>query len=638
MCGIAGFVGLEDVNLLRRMCDKIRHRGPDGEGYYIDGGVSLGVRRLSIIDLVSGDQPIFNEDKSIVIVFNGEIYNFVELRRRLENQGHTFSTNTDTEVIIHAYEEEGENCLSLLNGMFALALWDSRRKLLFLARDRLGEKPLYYAMIDGTLFFASEIKSILEFEGYERKVNHEALDDYLTLLYVPGSNTIFEGITELEPGHILLAQQGNIRVKQYWDLVFGERSESEEILSRHVRQLLEESVNLRLRSDVPLGVFLSGGVDSSAIAALASASVERPIQTFTVGFNDAKFSECWYARRVAEHLGTEHHEQIVEADSFKLLPTIQKYFDEPFANPTTVIQYLISEYARKHVKVALSGAGGDEVFAGYPKYTALKLLRYYVKVPSLIRLPIRKAIENLPEQDAWDSLGRRGKLFVRAAELDRTSRYASLVSYFTNSEKASLYRQETTRNVPNHGIPAEISRFFERGVSTDFMQNVYYVEMKTFLPYNILEYTDKASMAVSLESRTPYLDHRLVELSASIPYDVKLKGLTTKYILKKAVLDLLPREIVYRRKMPFSPPTGLWLRRDLKELVSQFLSKEVITHRGYLKYSHVENLLREHYRGARNNEMKIMGLISLELWFQLYMDNPKDSTLGHSQLALEKPA
>lgn len=586
----------------------------------------MSVRRLSIIDLVSGDQPIFNEDRSVVIIFNGEIYNFVELRKQLTNLGHSFYTNSDTEVIVHAYEEYGEDCLGLLNGMFALALWDSRRKLLLLARDRLGEKPLYYAVIDGAFFFASEIKSILEYEGYKRRVNYNALHDYLTLLYVPGSETIFDGIKELEPGHTLLLQDGKTRVKQYWDLTFCEKPQPEDVISKWVRRMLEESVTLRLRSDVPLGIFLSGGIDSSTIAAIAAASANRQIQTFTIGFSDVKFSECWYARKIAEHLRAEHHECIVEADSFKLLPTIQRCFDEPFANPTTVIQYLIADYARKHVKVALSGAGGDEVFAGYPKYTALKLLRYYGRLPGIVRMPIRKIFERVTEQGPWDDVLRRGKLFVRAAEFDGHSRYASLVSYFTDSEKAQLYRREIAKSMPDHKTPLDIRKFFERKVTDDFMQNVYYVEMKTFLPHNILEYTDRTSMAVSLETRVPFLDHRLVELSASIPYDLKLRGLTTKYILKKAVSDLLPREIIHRKKMPFSPPTGLWLRRDLGDLVSQFLSKDVVTRRGYLKYSQVERLVRDHYNGSSNNEMRIMGLISLELWFQLYMDDFANST------------
>ena len=619
MCGIAGFVGIDDKTLLRKMCNVLRQRGPDSEGYFTDEGVSLGVRRLSIIDLTKGDQPIYNEDRSIVVVSNGEIYNFIELRKRLEELGHSFYTDSDTEVIVHAYEEYGEQCLESFNGMFAFGLWDSQKRLLLLARDRLGEKPLYYSLIDDVLFFGSEIKAILENEEYKRRLDLGALWDYLSLLYVPYGETIFQGIKELEPGHLLKLHQNSVEIKQYWDLSFRATKLNEGECLQHVRDLLRDSVRLRLRSDVPVGVFLSGGIDSSTVAFLASA-VKQPIQTFTIGFREQQFSEIPYARRVAEVLGSDHHEKIVEADAFKLLPKVIGFYDEPFANPTSIIHYLISEFASKTVKVALSGAGGDEVFAGYPKYTILKVVRHYVtSFPRVIREPIEKAILKLPESSDRHRLLRMARGFIKLAREDPVGQYASLLSYFDKSEKRKLCSSSCLGQISDD-ISAKISRLFCEAKSTDFMQKVYYVEMKTFLPYNILEYTDRTSMAASLETRVPFLDHRIVELSASIPYGLKLKRLTTKYLLKKAVSGLLPKDVIGRKKMPFSPPTALWLKRDLKDLVSTYLSKEVIERRGYFDSGFIDRIVRDHFSGTRNNEMKIMGLISFELWHQRYLD------------------
>lgn len=611
------------------MTEAIKHRGPDDMGVFSDRGIGLGMRRLSIIDLITGKQPIHNEDESIQIVYNGEIYNFRELKLLLEEKGHRSYTNSDTEVIIHAYEEYGENCVNELRGMFAFAIWDSNEKKLFLARDRLGIKPLYYGIIDGKLFFGSEIKSILQYEAYKPQINVSAIHDYLSYLYIPAPKTIFKGIYKLPPAHILIYKNGKVSIKKYWDLTFPEqKNNGESFYIKKTRELLEESVRLRMISDVSIGVYLSGGIDSSTITGLMSKISDQPVKTFTVGFNDEEFSELEYARCVSDYFDTAHHEYIVEADAFKLLPKIVSQHDEPFGNATSIIHYLISEQIRKDVKVALSGTGGDEVFAGYPKYLGMRLAKYYCKIPKMMRKNlIEKILYSLPESRKETDYVRWGKLFVNAASLSPPERYYSMVSYFSENEKHDLYSNGFKDNNFENSFKF-VKELFDSAPVNDFERQTFYTEIKSFLPYNILEYTDKTSMAASLETRVPFLDHKLVEFSASVPYSTKLKGCNMKYLLKKAVKDLLPKKILKRKKMGFNPPTGLWLDRDLKDLVDEHLSKEVVEQRGYFNYSGVDKLLKQHRSGKKNLGLKIWSLICLEEWQRIYMDDYNPSKLN----------
>jgi asparagine synthase (glutamine-hydrolysing) len=622
MCGICGYCGLEDDNLLKKMTEAIKHRGPDDVGFFSDQDIGLGIRRLSIIDLISGKQPIHNEDESIWIVYNGETYNFRELRLSLEKIGHKFYTNSDTEVIVHAYEEFGENCVNKLRGMFAFAIWDSNKKKLFLARDRLGIKPLYYGIIDGNLFFGSEIKSILEYEAYKPQINISAIHDYLSYSYIPAPKTIFKDIHKLPPAHILLYTNGRISIKEYWHLAFPQKENNgKEFYIKKTRELLKESVRLRMISDVPIGVYLSGGIDSSAITGLMSQMSDQPVKTFTIGFNDEEFDESEYARCVSDYFDTEHHEYIVESDAFKLLPKIVKQHDEPFGNATSIIHYLISVQIRKNVKVALSGTGGDEIFAGYPKYLGMRLAEYYCKIPRMIRKnSIEKILYLLPESRKETDYVRWGKLFVNAASLSPPERYYSMVIYFSEKEKHDLYSNGFKDNNFENSFEF-VKKMFDSAPVNDFERQTFYTEIKSFLPYNILEYTDKTSMAASLETRVPFLDHKLVEFSASVPYSIKLKGCNMKYLLKKAVKDFLPKKILKRKKMGFTPPTGLWLDRDLKDLIDEYLSKEVIDQRGYFNYSSVDKLLKQHRSGKKNLGVKIWSLICLEEWQRIYMDD-----------------
>ncbi|MCG2737380.1 MAG: asparagine synthase (glutamine-hydrolyzing) [Candidatus Methanoperedenaceae archaeon] len=622
MCGICGYYGLKDIDLLRKMTEAIKHRGTDDEGFFSDQDIGLGMRRLSIIDLSTGKQPIHNEDESIWIVFNGEIYNFQELKLSLEKIGHRFYTNSDTEVIIHAYEEFGEKCVNKLRGMFAFAIWDANEKKLFLARDRFGIKPLYYSNIESKLFFGSEIKSILQYKSYNQEINLSAIHDYLSYLYIPAPKTIFKDINKLPPAHILCYKNGKMKIEKYWDLTFPEQKNlGEEYYIKKTRELLEESVRLHMISDVPIGVYLSGGLDSSTITGLMSQISDQPVKTFTIGFNDEEFSELGYARCVSDHFNTEHHEFIVEADSFELLPDIIRQHDEPFGNATSIIHYLISDQIRKKVKVALSGTGGDEIFAGYPKYVGMGLAEHYCKIPKVIRKNfIEKILYLLPESRKETDYVRWGKLFVNAASLSPPERYYSMISYFSEREKYDLYSNGFKENCFEESFKF-VKKLFDSQSINDFDQKTFYAELNSYLPYNILEYTDKTSMAVSLETRVPFLDHKLVEFSASVPYSIKLKGYNMKYLLKKAVKDLLPKKILKRKKMGFNPPTGLWLDRDLKDLINEYLAKEVIEQRGYFSFDSIDKILKQHRSGKKNLGLKIWSLICLEEWHRIYVDD-----------------
>lgn len=626
MCGICGYSGFNDPILLKKMTDAIIHRGPDDSGHFTDAKVGLGMRRLSIIDIESGRQPIHNEDETIWIVFNGEIYNFKELRVQLERKGHRFYTESDTEVIVHAYEEFGEECVKELRGMFAFAIWNKNEDKLFLARDRMGIKPLHYAIFDDKFFFASEIKSILQYKEYKPEIDLTALHDYLSYLYVPAPRSIFKGISKLLPAHTLTLKNGKINIKRYWDLTFPDSyNYNEDFYIKKTKELLEESVQMHMVSDVPLGVYLSGGLDSSTITGLMSKFSDRPVKTFTVGFLDEEYSELEYARDVSEHFGTEHYEHIVEYDAFKLLPDIVGQHDEPFGNSTSVIHYLISKEIGKHVKVAMSGGGGDEVFSGYPKYIAMRMAGYYSAVPSLIRKNlIERPFSLLSESGKEVDYVRWGRKLISTANQPPGMMYYNLISYFDEKEKLGLYSEKLSklREIIKNPVDSSlfVTSFFSKAQNLNQDGRIFYTELNSFLPYNILEYTDKTSMAASIEARVPFLDHKLVEFAAMTPGNLKLKGFNMKYILKKAVKNLVPKKITNRKKMGFNPPTGLWIDRDLKDLMDEYLSEESIKNRNFFNYLEIKHLLQEHTLKKRNNGLKIWSLLFLEAWAREYLD------------------
>ena len=620
MCGICGMYGFErvDESLLRQMCSVIKHRGPDDEGIFVDSQVGLGMRRLSIIDIETGHQPIHNEDESIWIVFNGEIYNYRELRQFLERTGHKFYTLSDTEVIIHLYEEFGEECVKKLNGMFAFAIWDSKDKKLILARDRIGIKPLHYAILNDKLIFGSEIKSILEDADVKREVNLRALHLFLAFEYVPAPETMFVGIKKLLPGHMLIYKSGNIIIKQYWDLEFKNSRQTIEYYTHKIYALLKESVRRRLMSDVPLGAFLSGGIDSSSIVALMSELMDAPVKTFSIGFEDQSYNELKYARIVAEHFGTEHYEEIITPDAVKLVKKIIRYLDEPFADVSVFPTYLVSDLARKHVTVVLSGDGGDELFAGYDWYVASRLDNLYRKAPAVFRKAIAETIHKLPPSSQKKGFVNILQRFVEGSSLPVDGRHIRWQYFITDEGKKYLYTTNTNNEWSN--LFDVINGYYLRDNANDRLSKEQYVDIKMYLPDDILVKVDRMSMANSLEARVPFLDHEFVEFSATIPADLKLHGLRTKYILKRAMSRLLPEEIIHRKKQGFSIPMKNWLRDELRNLMLEILSEKRLKENGYFNYEYVNKIMKQHLEGRRNNAHQLWALMVFELWYEMHID------------------
>jgi len=522
MCGITGVYdfGGESVDrkLLERMTSLLQHRGPDDKGFYVDGNVGLGFRRLSIIDLVTGSQPIHNEDESIWIIFNGEIYNHLDVRKMLEEKGHRYYTKTDTETIVHAYEEYGRECVQHLNGMFAFALWDSKNKTLMLARDRMGIKPLYYLQDKQRIIFASELKSILEDPQVERKINLRALHDYLTYSYVPVPQTIFHGIKKLPQSSTLVCKEGKTEITKYWSInCKQDYSNTESYHCKKIRTMLQESVKMRLMSDVPLGAFLSGGIDSSIIVALMS-EVSDDVKTFSMGFGESSFNELEYARIVSNKFNTEHREFVVEPDAVELLPKLVWHFDEPFADSSAIPTFLVSQLARKFVTVCLSGDGGDELFVGYDRYKAAKVADYYDKLP-LIRTPVQSAVSwtlnRLPVSTANKSFVKMARRFVNALPLPREERYADWVTINTDEQKNGLYSSKLRAELSGMDSAGLLKQYYRENKTPDFVANTTYVDLMTYLPDDLLVKVDRMSMANSLEVRVPFIDYNVVQYAMS---------------------------------------------------------------------------------------------------------------------------
>ncbi|MBU4501894.1 MAG: asparagine synthase (glutamine-hydrolyzing) [Nanoarchaeota archaeon] len=605
MCGIAGVYGLSDKRLVKSMCDKLIHRGPDEEGYYTDENVSLGMRRLSIIDLETGSQPIFNEDKSMVVVFNGEIYNFKELKEELEGKGHRFYTNSDTEVIVHAYEEYSIDFIKKLQGMFSIALWDSNTKRLFLIRDPMGIKPLYYCYIDKKLLFASEIKAILEYEEIKKKINPQALKKYFELRYVPAPETLFQDIYKLPPGHYMKIEGGKIEKKRYWQLHSAPIEKSEKYFKDGIIKKLKDSVQKRLIADVPLGAFLSGGIDSSVVVALMSQLKDEPIKTFSVSFEGKEYDESVYANRVADHFGTDHHEKFVDVDDVNILPTIIKHFDEPVADSAAIPTYLLSKLARKHVKVVLTGEGSDELFGGYDRYTSeLKYQKYFSHLPLFTKKIAGRLSAHLPRE----SILRPYANFLKSRENEVTAYEGRLKGY----KAFSLLK---TGN--DCGLRDMVEQSFQN--KPDYLAKMTYFDLNYWLPDDLLMKVDKMTMANSLEARVPFLDHNFVSFAYNIPSSHKIKNNVEKYILKQSVKELLAKDIVRREKHGFSVPIKKWFEEG-KGLIGQELSAENLKKVPYLDVKAVQKMLKIHKSEKINFEQKLWKVLNYVMWWEMYIE------------------
>ena len=635
MCGICGKIYFDaerrvDRSLVARMAAVLEHRGPDDHGIYVAGPVGLGHQRLSVIDTTTaGHQPMSNEDGSIWIVFNGEVYNFAELRVELEKKGHRFFSHTDTETILHLYEEEDISCLQKLRGMFAFAIWDNRKQRLFLARDRVGKKPLVYTVSDGALVFASEIKSLLQDPSIPAQVDCEALHHYLTYQYVPNPWTMFREMHKLPPAHYLTVEHGTITIKPYWYLSFAKNLQlprTQDYTERFM-DVFTEAVKIRLRSDVPLGAFLSGGLDSSATVAVMSQLSNRPVKTFSIGFDEPEYNETNYAALVAKKFQTEHTEFIVRPDALSILPKLVWHYNEPFADSSAIPTYYVSKLTREHVTVALNGDGGDESFAGYERYIADKLAGYYEKIPVVMREKfIKKALSLLPHQENRRSFLRRLKRFVNGIADKAERRYVRWVCAFDNEMKQDLYTPAFGESMAGIDSVDLVVNRYGQSDAAHFLDKTLFVDVMSYLPDDLLVKVDIASMANSLEARSPFLDHKLMEFAASLPPEMKLKGLQSKYILKQAFAPLLPGEVINRNKMGFGVPLDRWLRGELKDMTFDIMLEQRTIQRGIFRREAVQLLLDEHMAKRADNSYRIWTLLFLELWYRMFID--KSQVLG----------
>ncbi len=642
MCGITGAVWTDarlaiEPDVLARMTSVLAHRGPDDAGAYRSElrhrpgygavpGAALGLRRLSIIDVAGGHQPLSNEDGSVWIVFNGEIYNHHELHRRLEGAGHRFRTASDTEAIVHLYEDEGLGFLDHLNGMFGLAIWDERYGRLVVARDRLGEKPLYYRHEAGRLAFASELKSLLEIPGIERQLDPQALDEYLTYQYVPHPRTILRGFAKLPPGHYGVFADDRWTVEPYWHVDFNRQLERPLAdCAAELRELMTSAVRMRLESEVPLGAFLSGGVDSSLVVGLMQRLSAAPVKTFSIGFAESAYDETPYAREVAARLGTEHHEFIVEPRSAEVLSKLVWHYDEPFADSSAVPTYWVSKLSREHVTVALTGDGGDELFAGYLRYQAVRLAAALDRLPPLNRLAAARWWERLGRGRPPRSMLRRAGRLAEALRYPPGRRYLELVSLFNEPARAALYSDAFLADLPDADPYAFLASAQRRCRLRDRVTAASLADVLTYLPCDLLTKVDVASMATSLECRAPFLDHRVVELAAALPISYKLRGRRTKRILGEAFPELLPRQVTRRRKMGFAVPLAEWFRGELGTLARDVLLDPSTLARGYFRPGAVEGLLAEHAASTADHGHRLWGLLFFELWHRQWLDAGRSS-------------
>lgn len=646
MCGIAGGVwnappGRLSAETLQRMTDVLVHRGPDDAGVYFspEEPISLGTppvwcglgfRRLSIIDLSGGHQPLSNEEGTIWITFNGEIYNYRELHERLLQQGHRFSTSSDTEVIVHLYEEYGVDCLQQLRGMFAFAIWDGPRGRLLLARDRLGQKPLVYRQESQRLLFASELKALLQVPGASREINPLAVEQFLTYQYVPHPHSIFTGYQKLPPGHCAIYERGELTVQRYWQAPYAAPSSMTTMpltaadWSRELRSTLTEAVRLRMRSDVPLGAFLSGGIDSTIIAGLMQSLSERPVHTFSIGFSIPEFDERSYAREASQLLGTEHHEYVVEPAVLQTLPRLIWHYDEPFGDSSAIPTMYLSEVTRKLVTVALSGDGGDELFAGYPRYQAVHLAGQMDRLPSFLRNVFGWEIwqKFIPASQRQRSFGRRLKRFIAALGVSPELRYLRWIGIFDQEARRELYTPEFQRTLNGYDASQVILDAYRACPDRDFVTRTTCADVHTYLPCDILTKVDIASMAFSLEARSPFLDHKVAELAARMPIELKFQGGQQKKILIDTFRDLMPKSIQTRPKMGFGVPIDHWFRNELRPMLQETLLSDRALSRGYFKPDVVRRTVNEHLSGQWDHRYRLWNLLVFEEWQRMYLDGP----------------
>jgi asparagine synthase (glutamine-hydrolysing) len=627
MCGITGFVNqggrVPDREILERMNAAIAHRGPDDDGFFIDENAALAMRRLSIIDLAGGKQPIHNADKTKWIVFNGEIYNYQELRADLEKRGHRFYTNSDTEAIVHLYDEYGVDCLQHLRGMFAIAIWDTLDKTLFLARDRVGKKPILYShQKNGDLIFGSEFQALLKHPSVSREVDYEAIDSYLSYLCVPAPMTAFKQIRKLEPGHWLRWQDGEIETKRYWLPDFSKKIKiSEQEAIEETTRILRESTRLRMISEVPLGAFLSGGVDSSTVVALMAQESSTPVKTFSIGFEEQDYSELKYAKKVAKHVGAEYHEFIVRPNALDVLPTLVEHYGEPYADPSAIPTYYVSRETRKYVTVALNGDGGDESFVGYERHVAMKYAEVYRRLPDVLRNRlIEPAFASISSSTDFRNRFSRFQRFLRSASMPKAERYFGWMSTFDDDAKSELLTSEFVTQTARSEPITFLSKYFINSNGKGVVDATLMADLMTYLPNDLLVKVDIASMANSLEARSPFLDHKLIEFAASLPESVKQQGRDTKSLLKKVAARLVPNDVIYRQKMGFALPIKHWLSNEMREFTRNILLSEQFARRGMFNTAVVERLLDEQDRDIRDNSWKIWSLLMLELWFQQFID------------------
>ncbi len=634
MCGIAGIARIDGAPVERetlvRMCAAQEHRGPDARGLHFDEGVGLGIQRLRVIDLVTGDQPIHNEDRTVTVVLNGEIYNYRELRKRLLGNGHSFATDGDTEAIVHLYEELGPACVRELNGMFAFALWDRRRRLLLLARDRVGKKPLFYCERGGALSFASELAALMQDPEIPREIDHHALDAYLAHGYVPAPLSAFAGVRKLMPASTLIYRDGAAAIERYWRLDYSRKQapRAEDELQEELRETIRRAVRRRLIADVPTGAFLSGGVDSAAVVAAMAEASSGPVKTFSIGFEEERFNELPLARRVANEFATEHHELLVRPDAIELLPRVVRHYGEPFADHAAIPSFYLARFARQHVTVALNGDGGDESFAGYQRYTTNLALAELDRVPLGLRRTADAIARRMSAGGDTRSLRARLSRFASASALDRQSRYLNQRAMFTASERAQLYTPGYAALLgPSRAAEAMLEPW-RSSTAPDLLDQLLDVDVNSYLPGDLLAKIDIATMAYSLEGRSPLLDHELMEFAASLPPALKATRGSRKRILRAALRGWVPDEILDAPKRGFELPLARWFRGELRGYAHDVLLDPACISRGWCREQTVRQMLDEHVAGVHDNGRGIWTLLMLELWYKEGLAAPRSDVPG----------
>ena len=629
MCGICGFLNFnyelgKAQSVVKKMCRTMHHRGPDDEGYYFGDHVALGMRRLSIIDVEGGHQPVFNENKTMCSVINGEIYNYRELKGELEKKGHRFLSNSDSEVLIHLYEEYGVECLDKMNGMFAFAIWDGTAKILFVARDRIGIKPLYYHFNNGKFVFGSELKSLLEHPAITKKIDYKALSQYLTYEYVPAPRSILKDINKLSPGHfIVIDSKDQLTIKQYWDynfsdkLVFNNENECVELLLGKFHQ----AVKRRMISDVPLGTFLSGGIDSGMIAAAMKNISPGLVDSFNIGFKEKSFDESEYAGNLAGFLGLNHRSKICDSsDMLALLPKLTDILDEPLGDNSVLPTYLLSQFCREHVTVALSGDGGDELFAGYPTYQAHKFADIYRRYPGYLgRNLLDKCLLNLPVSTKNFSFDFKVKKFISGIDYPDVQRHSIWLGSFSPHETVKLFHPSINEELQGYDVFEITRQLLKSARVTTRLDAILYLDMKLYLQEDLLVKVDRTSMANSLEVRVPFLDHEFVDFATRLPDNLKLRLFKTKYLLKKAAKESLPSKVIHRSKKGFGAPVASWIKNELKEMFCDTFSKDKVKREGLFQYPYIKQLLDDHFNGKSDNRQKLWTLFVFEKWYENYM-------------------